>query len=136
MAVLRWDGRIAMREKEVNAIIGRNIRIQRTLRGYSQSALATRLGVTFQQVQKYEKGHSGVSPARLLLLSQIFGCGVDALFRDLAAPGLYSSTDVPGRRSLHLVQHFERLPSPLLQKRIADLVNALAAAPEPGQESV
>jgi transcriptional regulator with XRE-family HTH domain len=124
-----------MREKEVNAIIGRNIRIQRTLQGYSQSDLATRLGVTFQQVQKYEKGRNAVSPARLLQLSQIFGCGVDALFGHLPAPGHYTPTKIPGRRSLHLVQHFERLPSPLLQQRIADLVNALVSLPEPGQES-
>jgi transcriptional regulator with XRE-family HTH domain len=125
-----------MFEKEVNAIIGRNIRIRRTYQGYSQSALATRLGVTFQQVQKYEKGHSPVSPARLLQLSQLFGCGVDALFGDLLqAPGRYTLTNVPGRRLLHLVQHFERLPSPLLQKRIVDLVSALAAPPDPGQAS-
>jgi transcriptional regulator with XRE-family HTH domain len=124
-----------MREKEVNAIIGKNIRMRRTLRGYTQSALAALLGITFQQLQKYENGRNAVPPARLLQLSQIFGCGVDALFGDVISPGHPWQTRIPGRRSLHLVQSFEQLPSPLLQQRIGDLVHALAALHQPEQEN-
>jgi len=119
-------------EQDINITIGKNIRIRRSLMGFSQSALAGRLGITFQQVQKYEKGTNSVSPAKLLQCSKIFGCGVEELFHDTALLlGENMPMPVPSRRSLHLVQSFERLGSAELQKRIGDLVHALA---KPGPE--
>ena len=115
-----------MQEKDVNIIIGKNIRIRRSLKGYSQEAVAKRLGITFQQVQKYEKGSNAVLPARLVQLSQLFGCGVEDLFRD-PAQDKNAMASIPGRRSLHLVQNFERIDSPDVQKRIGDLVCLLAS---------
>lgn len=120
-----------MQDKDINIIIGKNIRVRRSLKGYSQSALAGLLGITFQQVQKYEKGTNSVSPAKLLQFSKIFGCGVEELFHDPALPGATAPMPIPSRRSLHLVQNFERLGSVELQKRIGDLVHALA---KPDQE--
>ncbi len=114
-----------MRENDVNKIIGKNIRIQRSLKGYSQEALGKLLGITFQQVQKYEKGANSVAPEKLLQLSSIFGCGVEELFIDPAAAGKNGIANVPGRRSLHLIQNFEHLGQEL-QKRVGDLVNVLA----------
>lgn len=114
-----------MQEKDVNIIIGKNIRVRRSLRGYSQEVVAKHLGITFQQIQKYEKGSNAVLPARLVQLSQLFNCGVEDLFRD-PAQDKNAMASIPGRRSLHLVQNFERIDSPDVQKRIGDLVNALA----------
>lgn len=119
-----------MQEKDINIVIGKNIRIRRSLKGYSQEVVAKHLGVTFQQVQKYEKGSNAVLPARLVQLSQLFGCGVEDFFRD-PAQDKNALASIPGRRSLHLVQSFERLGSVELQKRISDLVHALA---KPDQE--
>jgi len=114
-----------VQEKDVNIIIGKNIRVRRSLRGYSQEVVAKHLGITFQQIQKYEKGSNAVLPARLVQLSQLFNCGVEDLFRD-PAQDKNAMASIPGRRSLHLVQNFERIDSPDVQKRIGDLVNALA----------
>jgi transcriptional regulator with XRE-family HTH domain len=113
-------------------MIGKNIRIRRSLKGYSQETLGRCLGVTFQQVQKYEKGTNAISPAKLLHLSRIFTCGVEDFFRD-PAQNKNSLAFVPGRRSLELVKSFERLDSVDVQRRIGDLVHALAKSN--GQDS-
>jgi len=115
-----------MLDKDVNIIIGKNIRIRRSLRGFSQSALAELLGITFQQVQKYEKGTNSVSPAKLLQLCQILECGIEDLFRDPISPGQKMPLPIPSRRSLHLVQYFERIESQEVQQHISDLVRALS----------
>ncbi len=114
-----------MRENVINKVIGKNIRIQRSLKGYSQEALGNMLGVTFQQVQKYEKGMNSVAPEKLLQMSSIFGCGVADLFGDTISNDKNSLSQPPGRRSLHLIQNFERL-GPELQRRVGDLVCILA----------
>ncbi len=115
-----------MRTGNVNLVIGRNIRIRRSLQGLSQTALARRLGVTFQQVQKYENGRNAVSPTRLVQLSQLLGCGVEDLVRDPASAGTDTPLPIPGRRTLHLVRNYERIRSPEVRRQIGDLVRALA----------
>lgn len=115
-----------MHEKKINIIIGKNIRIRRSLMGFSQSALADRLGITFQQVQKYEKGHNSVSPARLVQLSKVFGCGIGELFLDAAPSDHEAALPVPSRKAIHLINNFERINSKDVQKQICSLVRILA----------
>lgn len=64
--------------------IGRNIRAIRLRRGLSQVAVAARLGVTFQQVQKYENGVNRVGGGRLAQLAAALGVPVTALFLGVA----------------------------------------------------
>lgn len=64
------------------AIIGRNLRILRQNRGITARELAARLGVTYQQVQKYEKGISALSCLRLHDASQALGVPYEAFFID------------------------------------------------------
>lgn len=115
-----------MQEEEINIVIGKNIRVRRSLKGYSQSALADALGITFQQVQKYEKGHNAVSPARLVQLSKVFGCAVGDLFHDALSADDDTPMPISGRKALHLIQNFERIGSKDIQNRVCDLVRALA----------
>ncbi len=115
-----------MRGKNINVIIGRNIRLRRSLLGLSQERLGARLGITFQQVQKYEKGTNSVSPERLVQLGKIFGCGVGELFLDASPPGHAAGVPMPTGRTIHLVNNFERIRSPAVQKQICDLVRSLA----------
>src|SRR5215510_9331927 len=63
----------------VDALVGHNIRIQRHARRMSQTALAERLGVTFQQVQKYEGGVNRVGAGRLTRIAAVLGVPVTAL---------------------------------------------------------
>jgi transcriptional regulator with XRE-family HTH domain len=57
----------------IDKLVGRNIRIQRLAKGLSQTELAQKLGVTFQQVQKYEKGVNRIGCGRLFQIARILG---------------------------------------------------------------
>lgn len=123
-----------MQEKDVNTVIGKKIRTQRALKGYSQAAVANMLGVSFQQVQKYENGRNNITPAKLLQLSLIFDCNVGDLF-PVSGPSQDLLAFTPSRRTLHLVQNFERISSVEMQRHIGDLVRAIAEQSNPDQES-
>ena len=64
----------------IDQIVGRNIRIYRLQKRLSQTELADELGLTFQQVQKYEKGTNRVGSGRLLKIAMFLGVPVTALF--------------------------------------------------------
>ena len=59
-------------ENRVNRIVGLNIRDQRVKRKWTQTQLAEKLGITFQQIGKYEKGQNGLSAVRLIEISKQF----------------------------------------------------------------
>jgi transcriptional regulator with XRE-family HTH domain len=64
----------------VDIEVGHRIRIERLSRGLSQTALANQLGVTFQQVQKYEKGVNRVGAGRLTKIAEVLGVQVGSFF--------------------------------------------------------
>ncbi len=68
------------RPDPVDVEVGHRIRIERLARGLSQTALANQLGVTFQQVQKYEKGVNRVGAGRLTKIAEVLGVPVGAFF--------------------------------------------------------
>lgn len=78
----------------MDKVVGRNIRTARLARGLSQSALAEKLGITFQQVQKYEKGVNRVGSGRLFEVAAILGIPVTSFFEEANAP-----TPAKGSRS-------------------------------------
>ncbi len=67
-------------ELKTQTIIGKNLRKLRESRGLTQKSLADALGITFQQVQKYEKGRSSIPAARLYAMSQILDASFDKFF--------------------------------------------------------
>lgn len=72
-----------MRTKAPDArdiVVGRRIRAQRLVRGMSQSELGKQLGITFQQIQKYEKGTNRVGAGRLTRIAEILGVPVTFFF--------------------------------------------------------
>ena len=68
------------RPDPVDIEVGHRIRIERLARGLSQTALASQLGVTFQQVQKYEKGVNRVGAGRLTKIAEVLGIEVGTFF--------------------------------------------------------
>ena len=69
------------RPDPIDVLVGNNVRILRLEKGLSQSDLAGRLGITFQQVQKYEKGINRIGSGRLGRLSQVLGVSVSRFFQ-------------------------------------------------------
>lgn len=67
---------------DIDVLIGANLRDLRLFFGVTQAELARVLGVTFQQVQKYEKGKDRLSAARLYVLARFFDVPLDAFFAE------------------------------------------------------
>ena len=128
----------------VDVHVGSRIRLRRTLMGMSQTALAESVGLTFQQIQKYEKGGNRVSASRLYEFGQVLDVPVSFFFDDMPAeilearghPGASSastgdseSTGVMTRReTLELVRAYYRIQNEPVRRRIYDLFKAMGAA--------
>lgn len=72
-------------DREFNQLIGRNTRNQRKYRNWSQHCIANALNISYQQVAKYESGINVISPFRLKVLSELFGCSIQDFFYDAEA---------------------------------------------------
>lgn len=119
--------------------VGARVRLRRTMLGLSQEKLGESLGVTFQQVQKYEKGSNRIGASRLQKLSQILNTPISFFFED--APGSrdnmvdgMSEADSPNyvvdflstSEGLQLNKAFSNIKDPKVRKKIIDLVRSLA----------
>lgn len=82
----RADAARTAQDEAIDRQVGANIRMRRRLLRLSQSDLALQLGLTFQQVQKYEKGVNRVSSSVLWRLAGQLRCKVDQLFEGVALP--------------------------------------------------
>lgn len=96
---------------DIDAFIGQKLCVRRKLLGMSQEVLAEKMGITFQQVQKYENGQNRISAARLYDASKILSIGVEYFYDGY-------EKNVPGELSMPLSSMQEGMP--LLQK-IADI---------------
>ncbi|MDP8920197.1 MAG: helix-turn-helix domain-containing protein [Pseudomonadota bacterium] len=127
-----------MQKKSPNQIdkhIGTRVRARRVMLGMSQEKLADALGLTFQQVQKYEKGVNRIGASRLLHIAGILDVSIEFFFEGL--PGLRAGgfsddslvADFLTRpESDRLVRGFLRLKDDEARRKVADLVDWLASA--------
>jgi transcriptional regulator with XRE-family HTH domain len=112
--------------------LGQQIRFLRQQRGLSQQALAERVGLTFQQVQKYEKGANRVSFSRLVAISRALGCSVGDLIQAIekgfaelsAAPTIMSHIRTDG--AADLLKAYSAIRSPQRRKALLALARELA----------
>ena len=117
----------------VDVHVGQRLRMRRTLLGMSQSKLAEALGLTFQQLQKYEKGANRVSANRLSELSQILDVPVSFFFEDMSKDGdKTGKSDTPSdlmgkRETLEFVRAYYRISNPVIRKSVRDLAKAMAS---------
>ena len=120
----------------IDVEVGRRIRIQRTLRGISQTDLGQKIGVTFQQVQKYEKGVNRVGASRLTRIAKVLGIPVSTLFGGSEGPAQgVSATEasrmdleylvVPG--ALRLLRAYGQIRESVLRRTIVTFVEKIAA---------
>lgn len=113
----------------VDQQVGARVRARRKLIGMSQETLATHIGVTFQQVQKYEKGTNRIGSSRLHQIAAALGVPVSALFADDANPMVGdhfgSSDSVLSKDALDLNKAFLQISDPKLRKAIIDFLLSL-----------
>ena len=129
----------------VNEHVGGRVRFRRTLLGVTQQQLAEALGVTFQQVQKYEKGANRIGSSRLYDLSTILDVPVGYFFEEMpdavrerspakmlqarevnfAEEIEQNEPRVTKRETLELVRAYYKVKDPGLRKRLLDMTRAL-----------
>jgi transcriptional regulator with XRE-family HTH domain len=122
----------------IDVHVGGRIRLRRTLLGMSQVKLASALGLTFQQIQKYERGFNRVGSSRLYQLSKILEVPVSFFFEgmsDETATGAAGVADRPQasydddtlsrRETLEMVRAYYRITDPAVRKRLNDLMKAI-----------
>jgi transcriptional regulator with XRE-family HTH domain len=124
----------AKKPDPVDVEVGQRIRIERLQSGLSQTSLADQLGVTFQQVQKYEKGVNRVGAGRLTKIAKVLGVPVSTFFgahdvgtisdRGTASSPLKLLT-VPG--ALRLLRAYALLNDGKMRRSIVDLVENISA---------
>ncbi|NKF32127.1 helix-turn-helix transcriptional regulator, partial [Pseudomonas sp. BGM005] len=112
--------------------VGKTIRIQRLLRKVSQTELGDRVGVTFQQIQKYEKGSNRVSASMLVEIAGALKVDVRTFFDDLSTPDTANDNPAPSeefvisREGVLLNAAFFSIKNEALRKKILKLVQAIA----------
>ncbi len=123
---------------EVDAHVGRRLRRRRTALGVSQEQLGTALGLTFQQIQKYEKGQNRIGAGRLYRISNILSVPVQYFFDGLGngvdtpvlpggeVPDSEIQAFVASPEGLALSGGFIRIADPATRRRIIELVTTLA----------
>src|SRR6185295_16189801 len=135
------DEKGSRRANPIDIHVGSRVRFRRMLLGMSQEKLGEKLGLTFQQVQKYEKGINRIGASRLYDLAQVLGVPVQFFYED--APIGESSQLVPdgfaekpaensiveflrSRDGLELNKAFVRISDAKARRAIVDLVRSLA----------
>jgi transcriptional regulator with XRE-family HTH domain len=114
------------RPRPIDVHIGSRIRLRRTLLGMSQERLGEALGLTFQQVQKYESGVNRVSASRLFDLSRVLNVPIGFFFDDV--PDVVLSR----RETLELVGAYYRIIDPAVREHVLDLIKSLGSVEATG----
>jgi transcriptional regulator with XRE-family HTH domain len=130
----------------IDVHVGSRVRLRRMLIGMSQEKLGEQLRLTFQQVQKYEKGSNRIGASRLFQISQILGVPVQFFYDDLdsgaGVPGFAEAQPqdnvmdfVSTAEGVTLNRAYARISDPQLRRRVLDLVRALAGEGEGATEN-
>jgi transcriptional regulator with XRE-family HTH domain len=131
----------------IDVHVGRRIRQRRTLLGMSQEKLAEALGLTFQQVQKYERGGNRVSSSRLFDLTRVLDVQISYFFDEMetgvadkspsrlmgvSASKMQKAAPEPDplikRETLELVRAYYKIAASRVRKRVFELTKAIAGA--------
>ncbi|MFC7476160.1 helix-turn-helix domain-containing protein [Dankookia sp. GCM10030260] len=133
------------RPSPIDVHVGGRVRLRRTLLGMSQEKLGDALGLTFQQVQKYERGVNRIGASRLFDLSRVLDVPIGFFFDDMpdalgGAGGSHSARRSFGlaeqqesfddetlhrRETLELVRAYYRINDPAVRKRVFELIKSL-----------
>ncbi len=134
-------GRGTGKPSPVDVHVGARVRMRRTLLGMTQTELGEAIGLTFQQVQKYERGTNRVSSSRLFDLARVLDVPVEFFFDEMPAavaasslvqggrkakePPSYERDPMAKRETLELVRAYYKILNPQVRKRLFEVVKAI-----------
>jgi transcriptional regulator with XRE-family HTH domain len=145
MAISRPQGRPGRVKSEkpnpIDLQVGSRVRLRRNMLGLSQERLGEAIGLTFQQVQKYERGANRIGASRLHELSRVLDVPVSFFFDDIdpvrapAIPGgfaeppaeTFDSDPLRRRETIELVDAYYAIDDPAVRRRLFELARTLAA---------
>ena len=119
-----------------DAYVGSKVRLRRKMLGMSQEKLGEQLGITFQQVQKYEKGSNRIGASRLQTIAQILEVPIGYFFpqEPAAVGGMgessqsdYISDFMMSSEGIELNRAFAQIKDPKLRRKVIDLVRTMAS---------
>ena len=133
----------------IDVYVGARVKMRRTLLGMSQEKLGEAIGLTFQQVQKYERGLNRISASRLFDISKVLEVPIGFFFEEMddqvaelsprmlagaselaEEPVLFNYDPMTKRETLELVRCYYTIPDRRLAKKLLDLVKAMASSTE------
>lgn len=142
IAEVDGDERNARRPNPIDIHVGSRVRLRRMILGMSQEKLGESLGLTFQQVQKYEKGVNRIGASRLFDLAQVLRVPVQFFYEEAPANGHAADTTALGmaerpaesyvseflgsRDGLELNKAFSRISDPKIRRSIVELVRSIS----------
>lgn len=120
----------------IRTVVGKNLRIRRKLHHLPQKSAGAFINVTFQQMQKYEKGINSISAEKLLLLSAAFQCPIQDFFMG-ALEALEETNNSPPTMNTtkldQLIMAFIRIRSPEMRDQIVSLAESVATLTNEGK---
>ena len=123
---------------DVDRHVGQRVKLARAIAGVTQEKLGEAIGITFQQVQKYEKGINRIGAGRLQQIAAALGTSVDFFFEDVPQPApIQSSTSGQAETALfssflsipeavRLMRSFARIPDTDMRRLIVELTEKIA----------
>lgn len=134
------DNNVTRKPNPVDIHVGGRIRLRRMMSGLSQERLGEQMGLTFQQIQKYEKGANRVGASRLFQLAKVLEVPVSYFFDDLEQPETdHQATGfaeprsqdfvlefLNSREGLELNRAFVKIEDPKVRRRVIDLIRSLS----------
>jgi len=132
----------------VDVHVGSRVRLRRTMLGLSQEKLGEAVGLTFQQIQKYERGANRIGSSRLYQFSHILGVPVSFFFEDMPEDALigmdaetpagmsdHDQSELYGdpmsrQETLELIRAYYRIQDPKVRRRLYDLLRSMANLPD------
>ena len=107
--------------------VGQRLKLRRTLLGLSQGELGRRVGLTFQQIQKYERGINRIGASRLVELATALAVNPGWFFDGMPAPRRAADLqDLGGRETLDLIRLYNQIGDHRVRERILALLRAVA----------
>jgi transcriptional regulator with XRE-family HTH domain len=138
------DDRNSRRANSIDVHVGSRVRLRRMVLGMSQEKLGEQLGLTFQQVQKYEKGVNRIGAGRLFDLSHVLGVPIQFFYEDAPSYAIEGSSHggfaerssendivdfIATREGLELNKAFVRVTDARVRRSLIELIRSLADGP-------